>query len=314
MSMWASEDGGTSWIRPYGRGLYAECRVFSLTSQPADGSSVLAGTDQGIYRWHREDRTWEHLPSALDDVQTWSLVQSPHDPGVILAGTRKADLYRSEDAGKTWARLPVPLATECAAVEVPRLTQIVFDPKDPHLVWAGVELDGVWRSEDGGRTFDKHVRGLQTEDIHGLSVVYQDGQRWVFATTNGGLYSSLDSGLSWQERPFGSTTKYTRSIAERADHSGVLFMTNGNGPPGSTGRLLKSDDYGETWLDVGLPGEPNSTPWCIAVHPSDPNLVYTCTNLGQVYRSEDGGETWTQLRREFGEIRSMILRPLEDNF
>jgi photosystem II stability/assembly factor-like uncharacterized protein len=312
MSMWASEDGGMNWIRPYGRGLYGECRVFSLTSQPAQGSSVLAGTDQGVYRWHREDRSWEHLPSQMDNTQIWSLVQSPHDPNVVLAGTRRADLFRSEDSGRTWTRLPVDLATECAAVEVPRVTQIVFDPKDPNLVWAGVELDGVWRSEDGGRTFDKHIRGLDTEDIHGLAVVYQGGQRWVFATTNRGLYSSLDSGQSWQERQFEGKSKYARSIAERADHSGVLFMTNGDGPPGSTGRLLKSDDYGETWEDVGLPGEPNSTPWCIAVHPAEPALVYTCTNLGLVYQSQDGGKTWTQLKRQFGEIRSMILRPLVD--
>jgi photosystem II stability/assembly factor-like uncharacterized protein len=312
MSMWASEDGGLNWIRPYGRGLYGECRVFSLTSQPADGSSVLAGTDQGVYRWKREDRSWEHLPSQMDDTQIWALVQSPHDPNVLLAGTRGADLFRSEDRGQTWSRLPVDLATECAAVEVPRVTQIVFDPKDPNLVWVGVEIDGVWRSEDGGRTFQKHVRGLETEDIHGLAVVYQDGQRWVFATTNRGLYSSLDNGLSWQERQFDTGSKYTRSIAERADFCGVLFMTNGDGPPGSTGRLLKSDDYGETWADVGLPGETNSTPWCIAVHPTDPNLVYTCTNLGQVYQSQDGGHTWAQLKRQFGEIRSMILRPLFD--
>ena len=312
MSMWASEDGGEKWIRPYGRGLYGESRVFSLTSQPAGGSSVLAGTDQGVYRWQREERTWEHLPSPMDHTQIWSLVQSPHDPDVLLAGTRRADLFRSDDAGRTWCRLPVDLATECAAVEVPRVTQIVFDPKDPNLVWVGVEIDGVWRSEDGGRTFEKHVRGLDTEDIHGLAVVYQDGQRWVFATTNRGLYSSLDNGQSWQERQFECTSKYTRSIAERADHRGVLFMTNGDGPPGSTGRLLKSDDYGETWRDVGLPGEPNSTPWCIAVHPTEPNLVYTCTNLGQVYESRDGGQTWTQLKRQFGEIRSMILRPLVD--
>ncbi|MBV9581892.1 MAG: hypothetical protein JO057_25200 [Chloroflexi bacterium] len=311
MSMWASEDGGGTWLRPYGRGLYGESRVFSLTSQPADGGSVLAGTDQGVYRWHGGDHSWEHLPSPMDDAQIWALVQSPHNPGVLLAGTRKAELFRSEDAGQTWARLPVQLATECAAVEVPRVTQIVFDPENPDLVWVGVEIDGVWRSEDGGRTFEKHVQGLTTEDIHGLSVVYQDGQRWVFAVTNGGLFSSLDNGTTWQQRPFEGKSRYTRSIVERADRRGVLFMTNGDGPPGSTGRLLKSDDYGETWRDVGLPGEPNSTPWCIAVHPARPELVYTCTNLGQVYQSQDGGETWSQLQRQFGEIRSMILRPLE---
>ena len=71
-------------------------------------------------------------------------------------------------------------------------------------------------------------------------------------------------------------------------------------------------DHGETWSDARLPGEPNSTPWCIAVHPAQPELMYTCTNLGLLYKSQDGGETWTQLPRQFGEIRSLLLRPLED--
>jgi photosystem II stability/assembly factor-like uncharacterized protein len=311
MSMWASEDDGKSWVRPYGKGLYGESRVFSLTSQPSGGSSVLAGTDQGIYRWHADSHSWDHLPSQLDTVQTWALVQSPHDPRVLLAGTRKAELWRSEDAGTSWTRVSAELATECPAVEVPRVTHILFDPEDPRLVWVGVEIDGVWRSQDGGRTFEKHVKGLETEDIHGLEVVYQDGQRWLFATTNRGLFTSLDSGVSWQLRTFDGGSRYTRSIVQRADNAGTLFMTNGDGPPGSTGRLLRSEDYGETWADVGLPGTPNSTPWCIAVHPAAPELVYTCTNLGQVYRSGDGGESWTQLDRQFGEIRAMILRPLE---
>lgn len=312
MSMWASEDCGQTWMRPYGKGLYGECRVFSLTSQPANGSSVLAGTDQGIYRWHQDTHSWDHLPSPMDSTQIWSLVQSPHDDQVLLAGTRQAEIFRSDDAGTSWRSLDLGLATECAAVEVPRVTQIVFDPRDPNLVWAGVELDGVWRSEDGGRTFEKRIKGMDTEDIHGLTVAYQDGQRWVFAVTNRGLFASLDSGLSWQPRTFDAPSKYTRSIVERADYSGVMFMTNGDGPPGSTGRLLKSEDYGETWSDVHLPGEPNSTPWCIAVHPADPNLVFTCTNLGQLYRSEDGGDSWVQLKRQFGEIRALLLRPLAD--
>ncbi len=312
MSMWASEDGGDTWIRNYGKGLYGESRVFSLTSQPAGGSRVLAGTDQGIYRWQRGNQSWQHLPSPMDNTQVWSLVQSPHDERVLLAGTREPRLFRSADSGQTWTALDVGLATSCPAVEVPRVTQIVFDPRDPDLVWVGVEIDGVWRSEDGGKTFAKHVQGFDTEDIHGLAVTYQDGQRWVFAVTNRGLFASLDAGLTWTARPFDAKSPYARAIAERADYRGVLFMTNGNGPPGSTGRLLKSVDYGETWADARLPGEPNSTPWCIAVHPAQPELMYTCTNLGLLYKSQDGGEMWTQLPRQFGEIRSLLLRPLED--
>jgi photosystem II stability/assembly factor-like uncharacterized protein len=309
-SMWSSEDLGQSWARPIDVGLYLECRVFSLTSQPADGGCVLAGTDQGVYRWHAAQKRWEHLPSVLDEYPIWSLVQSPHDRNVLLAGTRPAALFRSEDAGRSWTRLPVEFPAHCRAVERPRVTQILFDPQDPLAVWAGVEIDGVYRSSDGGRTWDKRIEGLISDDIHGLAVVRDNGRRKLFATTNKGLHLSLDGGESWQFRQLDSEWQYTRAIVQRADGQGTIFLSNGNGPPGSTGRLLRSRDYGETWSDARLPGELNSTLWCIAVHPSNPNLVFVCTNYGQLYLSEDGGDTWAKLKREFGEIRALLMRPL----
>jgi len=169
-------------------------------------------TADSIYRWYGREQRWEHLPSQMDSTQTWSLVQSPHDDNVVLAGTREPRLFRSEDAGRTWTALDINFATACPAVEVPRVTQIVFDPRDPNLVWVGVEIDGVWRSEDGGKTFEKHIRGLDTEDIHGLEVIYQDGQRWVFAVTNRGLFTSQDAGQTWTPRPFDAPTPYSRAI------------------------------------------------------------------------------------------------------
>jgi len=59
-----------------------------------------------------------------------------------------------------------------------------------------------------------------------------------------------------------------------------------------------------------LPGDLNSTLWCVAVHPLDPKLIFACTNYGQLYLSEDGGDSWTKLKREFGEIRALMVRPL----
>jgi len=309
-SVWSSEDLGRTWERPIDAGLYLECRVFSLTSQPDNGSSVLAGTDQGVYRWHAAEKRWEHLPSVLDELPIWSLVQSPHDRNVLLAGTRPAALYRSEDAGRSWTRLAVPFATQCRAVERPRVTQIIFDPNDPLAVWAGVEIDGVYRSTDGGKTWAKRTEGLISDDIHGLAVVRENGRRKLFATTNKGLHVSLDGGDTWQFRQLDSQWQYTRAIVERADSSGTLFLSNGNGPPGSTGRLLRSKDYGESWADARLPGDLNSTLWCVAVHPLDPKLIFACTNYGQLYLSEDGGDSWTKLKREFGEIRALMVRPL----
>jgi photosystem II stability/assembly factor-like uncharacterized protein len=96
-----------------------------------------------------------------------------------------------------------------------------------------------------------------------------------------------------------------RSIAERPDHTGVIFMTNGDGPPGSHGRLYRSRDNGATWQDAKLPGEVESSCYFLAVNAADPNLVFAAATLGQLYRSTDGGETWTALKRRLGEIRAI---------
>jgi len=120
---------------------------------------------------------------------------------------------------------------------------------------------------------------------------------------------SEDDGDSWAHSVLDSPSQYTRVSQERADQTGTLFLTNGDGPPGSTGRILRSRDSGKSWENTGVTGF-NSTPWCIATNPADPSFVVAASNLGQIYRSTDGGETWVKLKRELGEIRSLLWRPV----
>ncbi len=308
-SVWFSRDLGETWDRPYSEsGLYLESRVWALSAHPAKPNEVLAGTDFGVYRWSQTNRTWTHLPGPFDDDCTWALAQDPNNAEVIIAGTHPAALYRSDDAGKNWRKLEVTFAQDCMFVGKPRVTQILFDPVVKDTIWASVEIDAVHRSRDGGATWKRLDAGLVSGDVHGLAVV-KNGATSVFATTNKGLHRSDDGGEHWVFQQLDSPWQYTRTIAARADGDQNLFLTNGNGPPGSTGRLLRSRDYGKSWQDVRLPGETNSTPWCIASHRNDPSVMFTVTNLGQIFRSIDGGQNWSKLQREFGEVRSMVLVP-----
>ncbi len=91
--------------------------------------------------------------------------------------------------------------------------------------------------------------------VHGMAVLHRpDGSRLLLATTNRGLHESRDDGLNWTFRKIDSPWQYTRAVVPRADHGGVVFLTNGNGPPGDQGRLWRSDDWGDTWYPVELPG------------------------------------------------------------
>lgn len=64
-----------------------------------------------------------------------------------------------------------------------------------------------------------------------------------------------------------------------------------------------------TQQQVALPGSIDSSMWSIAVNPADPNLMFASSSLGQIYRSFDGGESWTELKRRLGEIRHVMWLP-----
>ena len=310
-SAWFSNDLGQTWVHPNSHsGMYLEARVWTISTHPQDPDLLYAGTDMGIYRWDERTTRWTALPSPMTDV--WALVQDPEHPEIIYAGTRPAAFYRSADAGATWEALPAPGIQKFSDINMgpTRVTQLLFDPENHDTIWATVEIGGVYRSLDRGNTWTLQETGLVSADMHGIAVVHDaTGQKIIYATTNRGLHRSTDHGETWVYQPLDSPWQYVRAIVPRCDNDAILFLTNGNGPPGNTGRLLRSRNYGATWEPVDLPGVLNSTPWCVATNPQDPMRLFVCTNLGQLFRSNDGGESWLQLPHEFGELRALHWRP-----
>jgi photosystem II stability/assembly factor-like uncharacterized protein len=310
-SVWFSADRGQSWVHPNSQsGLYLEARVWGMSSHPAQPDTLFAATDMGLFSWSESVTRWKAMPSPMADL--WSIAQHPRDAALMFAGTRPARLYRSSDAGTHWQDVSPDDLSGFSEVNMgaTRVTQLMVDPRDGNTVWATVEVGGIYRSDDGGLSWGRKCTGLVSEDIHGILVVRdQQGRKKVLVTTNRGLHASPDNGEHWQFQPLDSAWQYTRAIASVSPDDACLLLTNGNGPPGDTGALLRSDDHGLTWRHVPLPGKLNSTPWCIATHAANPQLVFMCTNLGQLFRSEDAGLTWTRLPHEFGEVRSLHWRP-----
>lgn len=311
LGVWTSDDLGETLTRMSSRtGMYSGYHVWALAADPSDPNLLYAGTNGGLYRLDRRQQKWTHLPSPMDErFKITAIAFLPHNPDVVIAGTQFAALYRSEDHGKSWRLLDLDLPEICQGnMAQARVTQILLDPNDQKLGWAGVELDYIWRTTDGGRSWHKITKGLESGDIHGLAVV-DGGKRRVFAATDKGLHVSDDDGESWRITTLDSPSSYTRAIVPRAGTADTLYLTNGDGPPGSWGRLYRSRDRGEHWERANLPGAVESSMWSIATHPADPALMFASACLGQIYRSTDGGETWAALKRRLGEIRHVIWLP-----
>ncbi len=311
--LWRSLDGGETFRRA-SDGMFVECHVRALAVDPRQPRALWLGSEQGLFRSLDGADNWQRVDSPLNGRQIWSLLLSPLNPDLIVVGTCPSRLFRSADAGLTWTEADAGLRTDCPRILHTRVTALVADPVDPDSLWAGVEIDGVWHSRDGGRVWQRIGTGLSSQDIHALAIVPgAKGPKRLLASTNNDLNVSLDDGQTWQPLDVGRSLPwpYCRGLAQKVGQPETVFMGNGDGPPGSVGLVARSTDGGQTWTAADMPGRANSTIWNFAVHAADPDLIYASSVSGLVYRSSDSGASWIRLPREFGEIRALAWAPNE---
>jgi photosystem II stability/assembly factor-like uncharacterized protein len=307
---WLSRDGGESWRR-VGRGLSNESRVYGLAVHPSWPQTIFAGADDGLYVSRDGGQSFEHIDSPMNKMDVWKIAFDPSDPDTIFAGTRPAALFRSTDGGRQWKQLAVDMVEDCPNVGVPRVTALTVDPADRRIVWAGVEVDGVRRSLDGGETWSRVAGGLDDPDIHDVAVRAAGGGEIVLTSTPREIFASTDHGESWQRLGVGGSFRlpYCRGLALKADDPQTIFVATGDAAAGSTGAIQRSRNGGKSWQMLPLPVEPNSPIWAFATHPTDPGLIFACSHYGEIFESANAGDSWRKVPREFTETRSLAWTP-----
>jgi photosystem II stability/assembly factor-like uncharacterized protein len=302
--LWQSPDGGETWQRMR-QPFPLESRVRALALHPTEAHTLFAGADSGVYRSEDNGASWERVSGPEANLNIWSLAIDPANPETIFAGTSPSAVYRSQDGGQHWEKLPLDLAKECA-IGTPRVTATVVDPDDAHIVWAGVEIDGVHRSLDGGDTWERVTGGLADPDIHGMVIARGKPSR-VLTSTPREIFVSTDVGESWQRLHIAQhfPAPYCRWIAVKPDDPKVIFAACGDSAIGSSGNLQRSTDGGLSWRTLPLPVEPNSPLYGFAVNAAKPERLLAYSLFGEIYASEDAGDSWQKVKREFGEIRAI---------
>jgi photosystem II stability/assembly factor-like uncharacterized protein len=309
--LWRSKDAGANFVRACD-GMFVECHVRALAVHPRDDRTLYLGCELGLFRSSDGAENWGQVDSPLNGQQIWSILIVPHDPDVLLVGTCPSRLFRSGDGGRTWTEATATLEQHCPRIINTRVTTLLADPVNKQTLWAGIEIGGIRRSRDLGRTWQRVGEGLSSQDIHALAVVQGSGRALrMLAATNNDLNVSTDGGETWTPQCVGQSLpwSYCRTLAQAVGRPDVVFLGNGDGPPGTVGVVGRSTDGGVTWRTAVMPGRANSTVWNFAAHPADPDLLYASSVSGEVYRSTDGGASWEKLPREFGEIRALAWTP-----
>jgi photosystem II stability/assembly factor-like uncharacterized protein len=180
---------------------------------------------------------------------------------------------------------------------------IAVDPGDPNRLYVGTQGNGLWRSTDGGRSWEPAGAGIPYSKITAVAVGHGVGQHpgVVFAGTEPSTLSrSEDGGESWQEMkallalpsssrwsfPPKPYTHHVRWIETDPNLEGRLYVAI------EAGALVRSDDWGETWQDR-VAGGPIDT-HTAATHRLAKGRLYSAAGDGY-FESFDGGESWSRL-------------------
>jgi photosystem II stability/assembly factor-like uncharacterized protein len=102
---------------------------------------------------------------------------------------------------------------------------------------------------------------------------------------------------------------YLRGIAVDPGDPKRVLLSFGDFTPGTSGAIAETKDFCKSWKLLPLPVEPNSTMWTFGTNSDDPNVLFAASRYGYLYRSDDGGASWSKLRRELSEIAAVCWLP-----
>jgi len=234
-----------------------ECIYAASNDVIAHGRAVFArSADAG--------RTWiEMTPVNAREEEIWAMAASPLIAGQVFIGTSHGRLLRSDDKGRTFieltAFLKVPGRDRWSfppPPHIPHVRSIAFDPSHPGLMYVGVEEGGVFRTHDGGQSFESRNSGLY-DDVHTVSVDPVDPRR-LYATTGRGFYISVNAGSSWKQVRVGFNRSYTVPLLVMGNERIAIFTAAAAAPPpmwrvgarGADSVMFRSDDHGATFRPV----------------------------------------------------------------
>ena len=239
--------------------------------------------------------------------------------GVILIGSDIGGLYRSDDQGTSWKNV----GWLNGNIERCYIASLAFDPQNPWVVHLGTE-GGLYRSQDGGNTFDlKYNDGFWASIAVAPSdpdVVYT-ARMSDHTTVDPAIFRSLNGGVFWS--PVGSLPFGTHVIRLRVkpdDPMKLLAVSGWEKLMGSAQPLrglFVSSDGGVTWTDVhgdSTSGGMTGNPWDAAYDPVHPDTIFATTVVGSgnpdvastwsgyTWRGTHGSGAWTQVSAHTGAI------------
>jgi photosystem II stability/assembly factor-like uncharacterized protein len=326
--VYLTTDGGAHWelVQRTPDGAPITSVEFALS----DPNIAYAGGGNQFYCSEDGGRTWQLLlrpngrwgPPGANQGIPIDFQVDPRDPLRIFSNNYGGGNFLSEDGGQTW----ISASTGYSGAEI---REVAVDPRNPAIVYA-IGNSGPFVSADGG----VHWRGLTPENLPALNLGEvialdpHDPDRVVMAHPDATwIYWSADAGWTWQEAQYQRFTNQADipldmglgglvAVAFSPTRPGKVYGAYGHNTCSRSGEacdhkvqfsVLTSEDGGRTWQHpTGVPGDglPASA---VVAHPADPDVAWLAIPEEGVYRTADGGATWTPSMKGLESKRVMSL-------
>jgi photosystem II stability/assembly factor-like uncharacterized protein len=300
---------------------------------------ILVGTKKGAFVLTSDGKRaqWEINGPHFAGWEIYHLKGSPADPNRLYASQTSSwfgqVIQRSSDGGKTWE----PVGNEFKYDGVPgthkwydgtqhpwefkRIWHLEPSLSDPDIVYAGAEDAALFRTTDGGRTWQELAAlrnakghlwqpGAGGMGLHTIVLDPSDSKRMFVAISAAGVFRTDDSGKTWRAANQGLKSQYelpdpdaevghcVHRIAMHPSRPGILFMQK-------HWDVMRSDNAGESWHEVSG-NLPSDFGFPIEVHAHEPETIYVVPIKSdsehfppdgklRVYRSRTGGNEWEAL-------------------
>ena len=316
--VWKTTDAGQYW-QNISDGYFTTSSVGALEVAPADPNVIYAGSGEttiridvsigdGVYKSTDAGRSWKHL--GMKDTRQIAKIRShPQNADLVYMAAfghafgenAERGVYRSQDGGESWQQV-LHVSDKAGAID------LSIDPNNPRIIYAafwqayrnfwqissGGEHSGIWRSMDGGDTWQNISRnkGLPEGLLGKIGIAAspaQPGRVWAIIENqpDGGLYRSDDYGDTWvvgskDNRLISRAWYYMHLTADPLD-ANTIYVNNLN--------FWKSTDGGHNFSEITTPHGDNHDLW---VHPGN-NQVMIHGNDGGACVSLNGGMTFSSI-------------------
>jgi photosystem II stability/assembly factor-like uncharacterized protein len=279
-----SADGGAKWTEFRVSG----GDVYTFAVNPKNPKVIWGGGSNGrsgLWRSSDGGASWKQLGTGLPESnQPHRIVVDPSEPDTLYMSARRGG-YKSSDGGETWT----PFGGSVQQEEIESLT---MHPASPQTLFVGTKK-GLMRSTDGAQTWSRMGGGLPRYVVRGLAINPANPDVMWAGAAGAGVYKTTDGGKSWTEANAGFAASWIENAWGNA--TGMILAQASRG-------LFRTDGKGG-WVEVLQPiSKDEANLHTVVFDPRNPKSVWA-GYASSLYRSNDGGFTWTDVDTFFQEPR-----------